>query len=87
MADVIIRSGESLSEPRIAHNGHPDTLWAERNLPADRRGGLEGKGHRVEVVPAIGELQAIYCPEALRQPQLCEVAADPRSFALPLRAD
>ncbi len=78
---------QTLSEARIAHNGYPDVVWAERNLPAEQRRGLESRGHKVEVAPAIGEVHAIYCPEALRAPQLCEVAVDPRSFALPLRAD
>jgi gamma-glutamyltranspeptidase len=78
---------QTLSEARIAHDGYPDIVWAERILTAEQRRGLEARGHEVEVVPSIGEVHGIYCPEALRAPQLCEVAVDPRSFALPLRAD
>ena len=79
--------GGAIEAPRVAHNGYPDTLWVERNVPPAERSALEQRGHAVEVVPAIGALSAIYCPERLTQPQLCEVVADKRGFGLGLRAD
>ncbi|MEJ1994056.1 MAG: gamma-glutamyltransferase [Limibacillus sp.] len=76
-----------IEQPRAAHNGYPDAVFAERILDQGVRSALEQRGHRVEVVPQIGALSAIYCPEGLAQPQLCQVEADQRGFGLPARAD
>ncbi len=78
---------QAIAKPRVAHLGYPDTLFAERIVEPALRQSLEQRGHRVEVVPQIGSLSAIYCPERLEQPQLCEVEADRRGFGLARRAD
>ncbi len=77
----------AIEQPRIGHGGRPDRLWAERILEPGQRSALEQRGHSVSVVPQIGTVNAIYCPEGLEVPQLCEVEADRRGFGLPLRAD
>jgi len=48
----------ALAAPRISF-AEPDTLSVEEGIPVDVRRGLEGKGHTLRVLPAIGNAHAL----------------------------
>jgi gamma-glutamyltranspeptidase len=44
---------------------------------------LRRRGHQVRSVPALGHVNAFYCPKGLRANSAsCQVANDPRGFSL-----
>jgi gamma-glutamyltranspeptidase/glutathione hydrolase len=48
----------ALAAPRISF-AEPDTLSVEEGIPVDVRRGLEAKGHKLRVVPALGNAHAL----------------------------
>ncbi|WP_179954245.1 gamma-glutamyltransferase [Denitrobaculum tricleocarpae] len=71
----------SMAEPRVHHGGAPDITFYEEGSGAVAD--LEAKGHVTQIVPQIGQANAIYCPRGIVQsPAACEVQADPRGHGL-----
>jgi gamma-glutamyltranspeptidase/glutathione hydrolase len=74
---------EALAMPRVHHGGAPDVLWHERGVNGAVLAALRRRGHDLRQVPAIGHVNAFFCPEGLRDnPESCAVANDPRGFGL-----
>ena len=46
-------------------------------------GELRSRGHVLQEVATLGRVNALYCPEGVRdQPELCEIVSDPRGKGL-----
>jgi gamma-glutamyltranspeptidase/glutathione hydrolase len=73
----------SLKMPRALHPGLPDKVFAEPGVA----GVLRNRGETVEELQSLGQVDAIVCPEGLReQSKSCQVGTDPRGFGLALSA-
>ncbi|GAB5467212.1 MAG: gamma-glutamyltransferase [Rhodospirillales bacterium] len=73
----------AMAEIRVHHNGLPDVAFVEDRADGTMQQALVELGHRLQLVPGLGEVQAWSCPEGiLQEPALCEVEADPRGFGL-----
>ncbi len=74
---------EAMAAPRVHHGGAPDVLWHEPVLNGAARAALRRRGYELREVPALGHVNAFYCPEGLQDsPDSCQVANDPRGFGL-----
>ena len=74
---------EALALPRVHHGGAPDLLWHEPGVDGDVLAALRRRGHELREVPALGHVNAFYCPLGLKvRPESCGVANDPRGFGL-----
>ena len=86
MLDTVIREetlDAVMSRPRLHTHGAPDVLLHELDVPQEARAALIERGHELRIVPAIGQVNAIYCPLGLKDhPEDCEVASDPRGHGL-----
>ena len=77
------RLDAALALPRLHHGGAPDEVLLEPRVNGAVREGLAARGHVLRDVPALGRVNAFYCPKGLRNnPESCEVAHDPRGFGL-----
>ncbi|MET4806498.1 gamma-glutamyltransferase [Limibacillus sp. MBR-115] len=76
-----------MSAGRFAHVGSPDTVWAERIADDKARSALVRRGHKVETVPTIGQINAFFCADSHEEPISCAVETDPRGFGLAIRAE
>jgi gamma-glutamyltranspeptidase/glutathione hydrolase len=88
----VLDNSRSLAEAvdlgRVHHNGVPDVAFAEERVPVDLLQALTQRGHNVRTLPAMGLVNAFYCPEALAtRGDLCQVENDPRGFGLTQRAE
>jgi gamma-glutamyltranspeptidase/glutathione hydrolase len=73
----------SLQAPRALHPGSPDKVFAEPSVA----GNLRARGDTVEELQSLGQVDAIVCPQGLREKSsLCQVGTDPRGFGLGLSA-
>jgi gamma-glutamyltranspeptidase/glutathione hydrolase len=73
----------SLKAPRALHPGAPDKVFAEPGLAS----GLRSRGDAVEELQSLGQVDAIVCPNGLREEaKSCQVGTDPRGFGLALGA-
>lgn len=73
----------SLKMPRALHPGLPDKVFAEPGVA----GLLRNRGDTVEELQSLGQVDAILCPEGLRErSKSCQVGTDPRGFGLALSA-
>jgi len=73
----------ALALPRIHRDGAPDEVLYESRLDPALVESLRRRGHRVRSVPALGHVNAFYCPKGLRaNAASCQVANDPRGFSL-----
>ena len=71
----------AMSNPRMHHGGAPDVVFHEEGSPAIEA--LKAKGHATQVVPQIGQANAIYCPKGIVEaPGICEVITDQRGHGL-----
>jgi gamma-glutamyltranspeptidase len=88
----VLENDRSLAEAidlgRVHQNGVPDVAFAEERIPVDLLQALTQRGHNVRTLPAMGLVNAFYCPEALTtRGDLCQVENDPRGFGLTQRAE
>ncbi|MCP5368984.1 MAG: gamma-glutamyltransferase [Hyphomicrobiales bacterium] len=68
--------------PRAHNGGSPDVTRTEQDT------GLGARGHRVEVVPALGLVNVVACPDGIPpDPDTCQSLADPRGAGLAASAD
>lgn len=86
MADIFLREmplRTAMNQVRVHHNGLPDVAFVEERADGSVQQVLVELGHRLQLVPGLGEVQAWLCPEGILQaPGLCQVEADPRGFGL-----
>jgi gamma-glutamyltranspeptidase/glutathione hydrolase len=74
---------EAIDAPRLHHGGLPDKVFAEPDLPAEMRAGLDSRGHDLATVREIGRVNAIHCPGgAPRSSETCGFETDRRGFGL-----
>jgi gamma-glutamyltranspeptidase/glutathione hydrolase len=87
-----LEAGESLKTaldaPRVIHVGAPDVTWHEAALADEIKAGLAARGHRLQEVPNIGEVIALFCPGGIKDnDESCEAAVDRRGFGLANRVE
>lgn len=74
---------EALDAPRIHHGGVPDIVLTEPDIAAEKRAGLDQRGHQVAQIPEIGRVNALHCPGGVpRSPETCTFESDRRGFGL-----
>jgi gamma-glutamyltranspeptidase / glutathione hydrolase len=76
--------------PRAHHGGIPDVALVEKSVPKGISGQLRAKGHRLEIAPSLGLVNAAECPLGLdsgSEEIACFVAADPRGDGLGSEAE
>ncbi|MCH8808838.1 MAG: gamma-glutamyltransferase [Proteobacteria bacterium] len=74
---------EALAMARVHHGGAPDVLWHEPGVNGTALAALRRRGHDLRQVPALGHVNAFFCPKGLKdKPASCDVANDPRGFGL-----
>ena len=74
---------EALAMARVHHGGAPDVLWHEPGVNPAALAALRRRGHDLRQVPALGHVNAFFCPKGLKdEPGSCGVANDPRGFGL-----
>lgn len=74
---------DAVAAPRIHHGGMPDEVMYESRAGQATRDALTRRGHKVRPVPALGHVNAFYCPQGLQDNgALCQVTQDPRGFGL-----
>jgi len=74
---------DALLQPRVHLSGNPDVTYVEPGVDAQTLAALAKAGHRTQVTPMIGTVNALYCPGGLPAlPQTCQMAPDPRGFGL-----
>ena len=79
---------QAMEEGRVHHNGLPDVAFAEERIPVDLLQALTQRGHNVRTLPAMGLVNAFWCPDALAtRGDQCQVENDPRGFGLTQRAE
>ena len=68
---------------RVHHGGRPDEMFFETGMNSRLVGDLRARGHVMQEVATLGRVNALYCPEGVRdQPELCEIVSDPRGKGL-----
>lgn len=73
----------AVAAPRTHHGGAPDLLLHEAALGESGRAALARRGHSLREVPALGRVNALHCPDGLKdEPETCSVVTDPRGFGL-----
>lgn len=73
----------SISRPRLHHGGVPDTVLFEPQIPLDDQISLRHRNHRLQSIPNIGRVNALYCPLGMpARPEQCVYSTDPRGFGL-----
>ena len=74
---------QALAAPRVHHGGAPDTLIHEPMLGATAVDALRRRGHSLRKAGALGHVNALYCPDGLRDSgETCQVASDPRGYGM-----
>ena len=74
---------DAIDRPRVFHPGEPDVVVVEQAAGDAVTAGLAERGHEVRVAPELGRINAVFCPEGLRNgSESCAVATDPRAFGL-----
>ncbi|MFQ5773943.1 MAG: gamma-glutamyltransferase [Kiloniellaceae bacterium] len=86
MLDSIERKrplAEAIAARRVHHGGAPDILLHEPGWGAAALDALRRRGHTLREVPALGHVNAFYCPDGLKHSgETCQVASDPRGYGL-----
>jgi gamma-glutamyltranspeptidase / glutathione hydrolase len=65
--DLGLSLEESLAEPRFHHQWSPDELRMETATPAELQKNLEGRGHKLKTVSALGTAQGIVWEATAKQ--------------------
>jgi gamma-glutamyltranspeptidase/glutathione hydrolase len=74
---------QSVARPRVFHPGDPDVVVVEQTVGEAVVAELATRGHEVRVAPELGRVNAIFCPEGLRNGnESCQFVTDPRAFGL-----
>ncbi len=86
LAEIVETSADleqAVGRPRIFHPGDPNLVVVESTMGKAVVAELASRGHEVRVAPELGRVNAIFCPEGLRNgSESCAFAADPRAFGL-----
>lgn len=78
----------ALAMPRTHHGGAPDKLFHEPTLAVEVQQQLAARGHKLAPTPALGLVNAIFCPDGLPDvSKSCVARQDPRGFGLAASAD
>ncbi len=74
---------DAMFSRRLHHAGDPDQVLFERGESPETLRQLTRRGHVTADVPALGRVNAFYCPEGLESTNsVCYVRADPRGAGL-----
>ncbi len=77
---------DAMFSRRLHHAGDPDQVLFERGERPETLRELTRRGHVTAEVPALGRVNAFYCPKGLESPESeCYVRADPRGAGLSQR--
>ena len=86
VTDVLVNGrelGEVVAAPRVFQPGDPEVVVVEPEIGNAVIQGLLARGHDVRTVPQLGLIQAISCPDGLRNgSDTCRFVTDPRGFGL-----
>jgi gamma-glutamyltranspeptidase/glutathione hydrolase len=86
VAEVVETSAsleQAVERPRVFHPGDPDVVVVEPTVGEGVVAELVARGHEVRVAPELGRVNAILCPDGLRNGgESCVVSTDPRAFGL-----
>jgi gamma-glutamyltranspeptidase/glutathione hydrolase len=86
--DNKVSLAEAMELGRVHHNGLPDVAFAEERIPIDLLQALTQRGHDVRTLPAMGLVNAFWCPDSLpKGSSTCQVESDSRGFGLTQRAE
>lgn len=79
---------DAMAEPRVLNPGLPDVTYIEQGLNPALIEGLRKRGHSTSVVPDLGRVNAVICPNGLTlENPKCQIASDRRGFGLAADAD
>lgn len=74
---------QAINQGRFHHNGQPDVVFSEANADQNALAALRSAGHVIQQAPIIGRVQALYCPEGVKDSKAgCQAKADPRGDGL-----
>ncbi len=74
---------QAINQGRFHHNGQPDVVFSEANADQSAVAALQGAGHVLQQAPIIGRVQALYCPQGVKDSKVgCQANADPRGDGL-----
>jgi len=74
---------DAIAQPRVHLSGNPDVTYVEPNVTPQVIAALKKAGHRTQVTPVLGSVNALYCPGGLPTlPQTCQMSVDPRGVGL-----
>ncbi|MEE8516561.1 MAG: gamma-glutamyltransferase [Alphaproteobacteria bacterium] len=77
---------DAMFSRRLHHAGNPDKVLFERGERPETLRELTRRGHVTAEVPALGRVNAFYCPQGFETPKsICYVRADPRGAGLSQR--
>ncbi|MEX1107838.1 MAG: gamma-glutamyltransferase [Dongiaceae bacterium] len=78
----------AILQPRVHHNATPDMLFYEANMDPTLLSALQQRSHALEQGSILGRVNAIWCPDTLKNgAETCRAAADPRTFGLAIILD
>ena len=80
----------AMQAKRIHHEGVPDITFFENGIDDAAQKALLGRGHRLARTPALGRVNAAYCPRGIpSESARCSIRADirPRGYGLAVSAD
>ncbi|MCH8237779.1 MAG: gamma-glutamyltransferase [Proteobacteria bacterium] len=75
---------KALAAKRVHNGGVPDLTYYEQGLDAATVKNLTRRGHRLSSTPAIGLVNALFCPSGIpiKERASCSIRNDPRGFGL-----
>ncbi len=74
---------EAVAAPRFHTTGAPDVAFYEEGASDQVLEGLRARGHALREAPALGRINAVYCPNSVkRRRDKCAFATDPRGSGL-----
>ncbi len=83
LAETDATLAEAIARPRVYHPGEPNFVVVEPTVGDRVVEELVELGHEVRVVPELGRVNGIFCPDGLRNgSESCAMVSDPRAFGL-----